>query len=368
MSVYLVNIALTVIISSMAVWKTTQVNWKNGQQKEISYGAIFLVLLIWVYIYANRGMEIGTDTSGYYGFYNLLTNNNLPLSEILAQGGDMLFETIRYVINRLSHGNWGIFITIMGLITYIPVLLVLRRECAEDFVPAVLLYIFMFHYYQGFNAIRQAIAVSLTFMAYYFFFRKKKYLSYVLAMLIAFGFHSTALFVIPFHLVSKLKLKSKLLWSIIAVFLLSAGSMSAIWNSAISILSAIGNDALANRYSDSTFTGSGMLRVLVAMVPLLLGIWKRSCINENDKEENDALLILLIFNTILMVYSTYNWLFARLASYLDIYAIVYVPKLKYIFSDRSKAGGLYLILLLYFLYMILLMLHGESSIYPYSFR
>lgn len=367
MIVYLVNIIVTALISVIAVWIADQSPKKKFGQKEVSYVAIFCLLLVWVYIYANRGIEIGSDTSGYYGFYNLLTHNNLSLSETLAQGGDILFETIRYGINRVSHGNWKIFITVMGVITYIPVLLVLRKENIENFLPSVLLYIFMFHYYQGFNAIRQAMAVSLTFMAYFLFFRKKKYFKYVIIMLIAFGFHSTVLFVIPFHLLSKLNLKSKLLWGIIIIFAISGSSMSSIWNSAISVLSAIGNDTLANRYSNSMYSGSGLMRVAVCLVPLLIGFWKRSCISKSNKEENDSFLIFLIFDTIFMMYSTYNWLFARLAMYFDIYAIVYIPKLKYIFSDRSKKIGVILILTLYFIYMILLILHGEANIYPYSF-
>ena len=186
-------------------------------------------------------------------------------------------------------------------------------------------------------------------------------------MIIAFGFHSTALFVIPFHILSKINIKSKWLWVLVTILFVSGGSMSTIWNSAISILSAVGNDTLANRYANSTYTGSGIIRVFVCMAPLLIGLWKRSCISRKQKTENDSFLIFLIFDVIFMIYSTHNWLFGRLAMYFDIYAIVYIPKLKNIFNSRSKNLGIVLILFLYFLYMILLMLHGEANIYPYSF-
>lgn len=367
MIIYLINIFLTTVIAVIATCMARRSVNGNVEKYPISYLAIICILVIWVFIYANRGENIGTDTSGYYQYYNLITNNNLTLAKHLEQGGDILFETIRYVINRVSHGNWECFISIMGILTYIPVLIVLRRENPENFVSSVLLYIFMYHYYYGFNAIRQTIAISLSFMSYFFFFRKRRYIFYAIVMMIAFGFHSTALFIIPFHLLSKISIKSKLLWGIIIFFIISGGAMGSIWNVAISILSAVGNDTLATRYADNVYSGSGAVRVLVCMVPLLIGWWKRSFICNEYENENDSFLIFLIFDTIFMMYSTYNWLFARMAMYLDIYAIVYIPKLKYVFNPRSKNIGNILILLLYFIYMISLMIHGEANIYPYAF-
>lgn len=55
------------------------------------------------------------------------------------------------------------------------------------------------------------------------------------------------------------------------------------------------------------------------------------------------------------------------ASYSSIFIISLVPKLGCIFKEDSRKLAMILISLLYFIYMIALLLHGESGLYPYSF-
>lgn len=367
MAIYFINIIVTAVIAIDARKQKRIVGMQGEIRYKVSLWAIGAILLTWVLIYANRGLSIGSDTEGYYQYYKLLTQSTVSLKEYLNQGGDILFETLRYCINKVSSGNWHIFIYIMGVLTYAPILFVLRKEENKHFAMSVLLYIFMFHYYYGFNAIRQTIANSISFMAYFLFFRKRKYIKYTISMLIAWGFHSTALFVVVFHFLSKLKIKSKILWVIVGVLLIIGRSFSTVWNAAISLLSMGGNDTLANRYVENMFTGSGYIRVLICLVPLVLGIWKQSVIERKEQKKIDDFLIFLIFDTIFMLYSTYNWLFARIAVYLDIYAIVFIPKLEGVFKDNSRKVSKMLILSLYFIYMVMLLLHGEANVYPYKF-
>ena len=194
-----------------------------------------------------------------------------------------------------------------------------------------------------------------------FIFQKKEICEYFFCMFIAFNFHSTAVIAIPFHLISKLELKSKRLWAIIGVLVLSVFAFPVVWNYATSLLLVVGKD-----YVDNSFSGSGYLRVVVCAVPVVIGLWKYRILKQVD-EEIDQQIILLILATFLLVFSTNNWLFARVADYCYIFAILYIPKLQYIFTENSRRLGKVLIGGLYFLYMIALMLHGYANLYPYTF-
>lgn len=368
MGIYIANIIITIVIIIITEKQTAGYRGSNKENIKVPIFTILAILFTWTYIYARRGLDIGSDTSGYYKFYQLLTKSDITLKEYVNQGGDWLFEVFRYCINRVSKGNWNVFIFIMGIFTYLPVLITLRNEKKKNFLMSILLYIFMFHYYYGFNAMRQTIAISISFMGYILYFRKNKYIRYFLCMIIAYGFHSTAIFVILVHFLSKLSVKSKILWIINILMLVGAGVFGNVWNMAINALSIVGNDTLANRYIDSTFTGSGYIRVLVCLAPLILGFWKYNLIQNKEREKLEPFLIFGVLDVIFMMYSTHNWLFARLAMYLDIYMIIYIPKLEVIFTDNCKKMGKTLILILYFVYMLLLLLHGEANVYPYSFR
>lgn len=367
MGIYIANIIITIIIVMLAEKQTVVYQITTKENVKIPLYAILAILFVWTYIYAGRGLDIGSDTSGYHGVYQMLTETNITLKAYINQGGDWLFEAVRYCINRMSKGNWYVFIFIMGIFTYFPVLITVRNEKSKDFLMSILLYIFMFHYYYGFNAIRQTIAISISFMAYMIYFRKNKYIRYFVCMIIAYGFHSTAIFIVIFHFLSKLSIKSKILWIINIFMLIGAGFWGRAWNAAINILTMAGNDTLANRYIDNTFSGSGYMRVLVCSIPLILGFWKYDLIQKKTKNKLDPFLIFGVLDVIFMIYSTHNWLFARLAMYLDIYMIIYIPNLKEIFADRCKILGKILILVLYFIYMLLLLLHGEANVYPYKF-
>lgn len=365
MTVYLVNIALTAVLALVG---GARVGMGREPKERISLLAVFLILIVWTAVYALRGTSVGADTSGYYYFYKQVAVAHQTLPQYLADGGDLVFEVLRYSCAKLTGGNWTVFCVLAGILTYLPVLLAIRKESGEYFAAGVLLYIFAFQYYFGFNGTRQAIAISLTFFAYVYFFQEKKYVPYALLILLAYGFHSTAPVVVAFHLLSRMRLGNKAVWLVAGALFISTFAFGSLWSAIINALDALGNDALVRKYSDvDSFSGSGILRVLVVCAPLLLAIWQRKNIDRSWPRDIDPFLIFALFDAVLMVGSMHNWLMARIASYLDIYLVFYVPALRYAFGERTKTHMAFLIGSLYFLYMVALLLHGESNLLPYTF-
>ncbi|WP_285959079.1 EpsG family protein [Thomasclavelia spiroformis] len=359
MSIYLLNCLMTGILGVTIE--------HNNCKRRLNNILLFLIILImWSAIYAFRGESVGSDTSGYMYFYNQIGKTSLSLGEYLSNGGDILFEILRYMCYKISGGNWVFFSFVTAVITYFPFLYTIKKENSNHITMILLLYIFFMIYYSGFNATRQAIAVSISFFSYICYFSKKKYIKYFFIMSIAYGFHSTSIFIIPFHFLSKLSIKSKLLWVIIGLLLISTVAFSTVWNTIISLFSMIGNETLANRYIENSYGGSGFFRILVIIFPIILGIWKYK-IFKNRNISIDNYLILSIFCAVFMVYSTNNWLFARLSSYFSPFLILFIPKLIFIFKKDSQQLAIFMICILYFLYMIILLLHGEANLYPYNF-
>jgi hypothetical protein len=231
----------------------------------------------------------------------------------------------------------------------------------------VLLYIFTLEIYSGFNGMRQAIAVGFCFLAYYYYLEENQYIPYAIVMALAFGFHATALFAVPFHFLSRLKLESVTLRTTVGALIVSFLALWNIWSYLISFLDFIGQTKLANDYANVATDGSGYTRMFVYLLPVVIAIWKKDLLREKYGEEVDGEIILLLFSAIFMLFSTKYWLFARVASYFAISTILFVPKLECIFSKESKKLGNMMILALYFCYMVALLLHGEGGYYPYSF-
>lgn len=366
MTVYLCMIVLTLIIALIGQsTRKTYIDSRGEVVSQISGIYVLLIAILWCLIYIVRGDSVGADTSGYKYFYNYIGSQSM--TEFLESQRDFLFGYMEYFCYKISDGSWIFFQLVSSVMTYLPVLLVFRKK-GESFAALVLLYIFTLHYYDGFNGMRQAIAVSCVLVAYYCFFVKGKHMGYMAWILIAFGFHSSVLFAIPFHFLSKCNIRGYAVKITAVLMGLSYLSIWRLWPYMIVFLERIGQTKMAQDYAEvAVDQGSGYLRVLVCLLPVLVSLPWLKKLNEKYKDANGE-LVLILFSALFMLLSTRYWIFARVAQYLSVGSIMFLPKLyNTMFTRYSKRLGAFLILGLYFIYMIALLLHGEGGYYPYVF-
>jgi len=363
MSVYLTMIFLTLVFSVFAM-KYSTVTGTDIKKRVPAKFFVFLILTVWCSIYAFRYF-VGSDFRNYYNTFNGIIDNKMSLTEFISTQRDSLYGYLSFFSSKLFNGNWIIFSYICSFLSYFPVVYVLYKK-STDFVMSMLLYIFTFTYFSAFNGVRQSISLSLIFLAYYCFLKEKKYFLYVIFVLIAFGFHATTLIAIPFQLLSLKPLNSKLFKVTVVLLLFSYLFLWNIWSYVIDFLEFIGQSKLATDYDSLSQDGSGVVRFLVNVIPPVLGLlfYKKIKTHYSDI---DSEIILLCIAAILSMFSLKNWIFSRIAAYLKISAILFLPKLECIFDSKSKKMGRFLILFLYFAYMCALLLHGDGQVLPYRF-
>lgn len=363
MLVYLIMIFLTWIFSALAVNYSTN-NGLNVTKITPSKFFVFLILLLWCSVYALR-YRVGTDFGTYYYSFNRIINDNISVVDFVSEKRDYLFGLIQAVSVKVFNGNWIVFSYICAFLTYFPIVMVIHKK-STDFVSSALLFIFTMAYFSGFNGIRQSIAVGLVFIAYYCGLKEKKYWLYIILVLLAFGFHSTVFIAVPFQILSLKGIKSNIFKVTVVVLLLSYIFLWNMWSGVIDFLELIGQSKLASDYVDLQENGSSLIRLAVSIVPLVLGLVYRKTL-QKLYPDIDSEIILLCIAVIFTLFSLKNWIFYRVASYFNIVLILFLPKLKFIFVDKSKNAGKIMILVLYFLYMYALLLHGESALLPYRF-
>lgn len=362
MTAYLINIIATLLFGGVAM----QISYKKNCEQNKRYLMwifVIIILFFWVFLYAMRD-NVGSDYVVYKSYYQRIGRGNQNLQETIEGQRDVLFGMLEYISHKVSNGNWRFFLGVLGVVTYLPILTTLRKE-SSNFVVSSTLYIFMLSFYSGYNGSRQAIAVSLSFYAYYLLFRQKKYKSYIMMILIAFGFHSTVLFVFPFHLLTMKKLKSKFFKGVIALMLFAYVFMWNLWMYLIDFFEFLGQDKLASDYADATLDGSGYLRLVVYLLPVVLALMFYKKI-KNKYPNTDCEIMFMIISTVFMLFSTKYWLFARIAEYFSVSTMLFIPKLECIFTRDSKKVGMSIVMILYFAFMCMLLLHGEGGYYPYK--
>lgn len=161
MIIYFLNCIITFffgVLASRENYKYDSI--KSDNTKYLKAVSMICILSMWVFLYAFRSSNVGSDTSGYMFFYNKIARDNLTLSQCLISGSDKLFEILRFSVNKLSKNNWIVFSIVTACMTYVPAILFIKKENRDYFATTLLLYITTLVYFSGFNAVRQAIAVS----------------------------------------------------------------------------------------------------------------------------------------------------------------------------------------------------------------
>lgn len=362
MTVYLVNIFITFLFSA-GLYRSQDLNLPESPRREKKKrNCLLCILLSWTLVAAFRG-RTGTDTWAYMNSYSLLYKMH-SISFAWRHGRDKLFFIIMYFVAQLSKGNWIYGCAAIGLMAYVPILILFSRK-SHDIQLSLLLYIFILSYYFSFNGSRQGISVSISIVAYYFGLREKKIIKYIILMIISMLFHPGAMILIPFHLASLGNYRSPTYRIILFVFFAGAFIIFRFWNGVLEVFDLLGQEKIARDYANLTAgRGSGFLRIVVATIPVMLGLMYHKKIIANYRDA-DSDLFLVICYAIVYVYSYFNASFAQLAEYFVVPNCIYYPKVFNSMSPKNGKSMRALALMVYFVYMVLMLRKGEMEVYPY---
>lgn len=171
-------------------------------------------------------------------------------------------------------------------------------------------------------AIKQTAAVGICLLAIHFFL-KRKYVVYVLCVLLAATIHPYALM---FLLVPIFTYKpwTRRTYFFIALFVVTGIALQPLMGTIINITTMIGEEFTVEEFSGA---GVNIFRVLVCNVPLALSFVYRKQLFMDSTKEQDLFMNLSMLNGAIMfvgMFGTANY-FARLANYFLIFQTVSLP-------------------------------------------
>lgn len=323
--------------------------------------ALTILFIVLVTLYALRGVT-GTDSGSYYLGYINAYRNGLSIFDLFESYRDKLYQMLVYTVGRLTHGNWIAMCTTVGIIIYFPILKLIREK-SVDVQLSVLVFLMSLDAYFGYNGVRQMLGVSLSVYAFYFCLKEKKYAKYIILMAIALGFHASAIFIIPFHIIATRELKSSLTKVVVFTMIGLSFAFEKVWNY---FFEAFSDNNVIENYGEMFVgaNGSGILRVFVMAAPVVLALINYRSIRE--KYDNiDADIILSIFSVIFMIYSTINASFSQMCIYFSLANTILISKVMDC-VDNDRRSLRMLAILLYFINMVLLLNHGDMGLNPYT--
>lgn len=196
MIIYIISLILSLILAIII--------YKNDFFKK---DQIYLIMMFFIlcFISSFRNYNVGTDTLAYIENFIQL-NTTFKSVSIFDLPMEPLFNLLNRVTYTLNDHPQAILFTTSFIIN----ILVALRIYNSSKYPwlSVYLYISLYIFYQSFNGVRQYIAIAIIFYISKYIY-ERKLIKFILGIIIASGFHISALIFLPCYIFNKVNLNRK---------------------------------------------------------------------------------------------------------------------------------------------------------------
>ncbi|OMF35949.1 capsular biosynthesis protein [Paenibacillus sp. FSL H8-0548] len=260
--------------------------------------------------------------------------------QAVATSDDIGFNIFQMLLKQLSDDPQILVLT-TGIITNLLIVWVLYNY-TRLFELSVFLYITTGTFTVSMNGIRQFLAASIVFAATKFLL-EGKWKSYLSIVVFASFFHQSALIMIPMYFIVRRKAWTKTTAMLLALAVIIVMGFSKFSE----LLFTVIKDTQYGSYESFDEGGANILRALVWIIPIIIAYFGRDKLRVLFPK-SDIIVNISLIGVILMIISTQNWIFARMAIYFNLYQLILIAWLIKVFREKDQKL-IYLIILCFYL-------------------
>ncbi|WP_410513551.1 EpsG family protein [Paenibacillus sp. BR2-3] len=276
-----------------------------------------------------------------YFYMHSFIISDFSWSSILQQR-DIGFNIFEKILKSYTDDP-QILILVTALITNVLIVMVLYKY-SRLFELGIYIYITSGAFIVSMNGIRQYLAAAIVFAATKYVFNGS-WRRYIAVVLFASVFHQSALIMIPIYFIVRREA-----WTRTTYFLLSVAVLIVFgFNQFSSILFSALKDTQYGEYQSFSEGGANIIRVVFYGLPLVIAFLGRIKLR-NLFPKIDIVVNLSLIGLVLMMISTQNWIFARLAIYFSLYQILLYSWIIKAFRKKDQKLIYIIILIVYFIY------------------
>ena len=333
---------------------------KNDKKNKTYLGLAFLGLFL---VSALRSYKVGIDTSAYVNFYNNM--KYYTFHGLLDARNEIGFGVLCKILYMINHNSQFLLVVTSFIINYSVYRFI--KKYSNNYAISVFCYVFINYYFIYMNIMRQGLALAVMLFAYDAL-KKNKNLFFILLVIFASLFHSSALLCLILLPINKTEFNKKQRYLIIPIFIL----FFLFGNKIFGLLSSVSGDFLGryDAYAGSKFDVSNYFGTFIAFLFHFFVYFISSFkieIGENE-EEITYMKKLLILGLLICVLGIRVNILNRLYSYFLIYEIIWIPKVLEKAGKNKQILGLILSLVLISYWLIIMVYRPEwYGVVPYSF-
>ncbi len=332
----------------------------NQLKSEDDYrvGLIFsvLVFLPMIIIAGTKDWDLANkygDTGSYIMMY---TESPSSVSEAFSKvdwdsrgpGFDILIALIKQIT---GFDYTGFFIVIASIQT-ICLLVTYRRYSSNIVICAFLFFASTDFMSWEMNGLRQFLAAAILFAAFPLI-QKKKYIPFIILVLVLFTVHKSALLVLPLYFAALGKPFNKKTITVLALVLLAilfVGEFTHFMDD--SLQGTVYKNMVSEFEGDN---GTNILRALVYSVPAIIAIFNRKKVDENTPEIIKISINMSLFTAGLFFLSVpiSGVFMGRIPIYCSLFNYILLPwELENFFGEENKKTLQMLMIVLYFVFYL----------------
>lgn len=315
-------------------------------------------LFTMAYIVIIIGLRSGVgDTPAYIKMFNE-ASSQFSFSALDTYEKDQGYFALSMLFKQFVSTDFHWWLLIIAAVSGFAVAYTLYKY-SENFFFSMFLFIAMVHFVWMLNGMRQFIVVSILF-ANTKLLIDRKFLKYLILVLLLSTIHVTALIMIPVYFIATAKPWGKIMWLSVAALLilgLSLDRIAAAWSFLLEDSAYEGYLTVA-----ATSAGSNVLRSAVAIAPPVLAlICKKYTDQAGENRVLNISIIMSVLSAVAYLCSSFSGgvLIGRLPIYFDMYNMLLLPWLvRNAFNKRSQPIVYLGLTVCYFIFFYSKAVHG----------
>ena len=362
MQVYYSMIIWILIIGCVAEL-CPQLAYKFNAKENRRQVRLGLALFVMAYIIIIIGLRSGVgDTPAYITMFNDAPSQ-FSFSALDSYEKDQGYFALSMLFKQFVSTDFHMWFLLIAAVSGCAVAYTLYKY-SENFFFSMFLFMAMVHFVWMLNGMRQFIAVSILFASTRFLI-ERKFLKYLIVVLLVSTIHVTALIMIPVYFIVTARPWGKIMWIAVAATLvigLSLDRIAASWSFLL-------EDSAYEGYLEvaASSGGSNLLRSAVAIAPPLLAL---VCKRYTDQAKENRILnisiIMSVLSAVTYLCSSFSGgiLVGRLPIYFDMYNLLLLPWLvKNAFTKRSQPVVYLGLIICYLAFFYFKAVYGQGLTY-----
>lgn len=319
--------------------------------------ALGLFFLLFTLLVALRHETVGNDTHNYITMFDAYSV--IGWKDLTNLTKEIGFAFFNKLISMFTDDSQA-FLIATAIITMVMIYPTYKRLCVDPSLTIVLFCI-MSTFVMAFSGIRQMLAIGIGFIAYDFT-RKKKLIPFIIAVIVAISFHTSAFMLAFMYPLYHAKITKKWLYvvipAIVTVF---------VFNERIFFLLSLYIEQFTEYDGGITQTGAYAMIILFVLFAVFAFLVPKESILD---EEIIGLRNFLLLSIVVQMFAPLHTIAMRMNYYYIIFIPLLIPKIIECRSERWKQVaivGRHVMVVFFFVYSFISLSSGVLHVYPYHF-